>query len=696
MTLTTNLPPMNEYQGNIPEEAVHFSFPNTGEQLQEEELQAIAERIDHPDQIEGSGENNDKKIAAAASSLAEFGLPYNPDISLDNNRTIYKVLSRLRESGALEFVNGKLILDPKKFSDSSFDLVTLGRNKFVPKNQVLELIHDIPVITKESSSENSPVPQVQPLVQFPKSLNDIPKLGTNSIAGLIKLSDCYPSFEQGTPHGKKLFTLPDNSRVELRALLAAEKLQQQFGVPYDTSQNEEFNYRRMQLLNAMEKLQLLKVVDKNLVLDLEAIHSTARIRNTSYITNLAKSKSLPYLENLPAYSTTDYTEQGELKKGAEKKPIILFPHSIEDLAEKSGYPERSKQALVAPWEFGPNTDWLAQYTLRSGETVNAVELFVATMLRRHSKRIGGSLFLHDPATRKEVPFNPHNLYKITGHDPSYRDKNRNLRIVFSNNGYIFAKEALPRLLEEGILKLSDFTRTGGSSTAEMFGDVEREIKPESGMVMLRGEAGSAKYYLGKSAIVEDMPKSERLKLGSGRIFAKPIARNLAGIFQEVEGEKKILRFTLDLLNKEELQKKEDKIRQRLEQQIKDGKREKIEKADITGNVFVGAKEVKERIHRYEPSRFLPQREKESTTEYGNRMAKLGDTGYIIETVQPFFTDAGVNIHKLPWAEQLMLANAFLEGVNREQLKGFARTFKLNGVRTFASLDYDSKLGNKIF
>src|SRR5690606_16851593 len=133
----------------------------------------------------------------------------------------------------------------------------------------------------------------------------------------------------------------------------------------------------------------------------------------------------------PAYSTTDYTEQGELKKGAEKKPIILFPHSIEDLAEKSGYPERSKQALVAPWEFGPNTDWLAQYTLRSGETVNAVELFVATMLRRHSKRIGGSLFLHDPATRKEVPFNPHNLYKITGHDPSYRDKNRNLRIVFS-------------------------------------------------------------------------------------------------------------------------------------------------------------------------------------------------------------------------------------------------------------------------
>jgi hypothetical protein len=105
--------------------------------------------------------------------------------------------------------------------------------------------------------------------------------------------------------------------------------------------------------------------------------------------------------------------------------------------------------------------------------------------------------------------------------------------------------------------------------------------------------------------------------------------------------------------------------------------------------------MRSRMKQYDVTNVIPKREDESAEEYGKRISDLSDFEYVARKFQGFFAEAEIGVHKLPWSEQLILANAISEERDRDRLLGFAKKYGVEGLRTFLAMDYDPELGQDI-
>ena len=432
---------------------------------------------------------------------------------------------------------------------------------------------------------------------------------------------------------------------------------------------------------------VLKALDKYGVISHESgqsIFDSEKLKDWSSRNEInAGHRKLGHLEIIKALSSIT----GKTKIGTEQAVTVL-PKSLEELlgAEKNKYTEKSKTAMLQPWEFGQRQlAWIKPLELESGEQTSLAEIAIGYTLSDWQAERGndGRLTVIHPVSGRRVPFSASMFSEFAGIKPQTSEDKKLLS--FDGNPIKFATKYLPHMLESGILSKEDFRVVAGTETAKQFNVHERNLKPGVPNVGFTNSSGQfANYYIGRDKIV-----GTGIKLDHEHMKAIQLDQETIAIIEEKDGKKTIV-TTFALLAKEELAAIQETAKANL---LKSGK--KAESTKISQNTFVGAKQMKEKMREYSITDFLPARPGETSADYYKRLRPLDNAEFVTEQVQDFFSKAGIGLHNLPWAEQLVLSRALLEGTDQTRLSNFAKQYGLTGVRSFLSLDYDASLGNAI-
>ncbi len=395
------------------------------------------------------------------------------------------------------------------------------------------------------------------------------------------------------------------------------------------------------------------------------------VRVLASTNGLAKSET----ENTPA-------------EKAIARPVMATPANVEDLLAtgQNSYAERNKSALLEPWELGQkHQSWTGAFVLDSGEQVNLAEMAIATTLRKWQAERGndGRLIVTHPVSGQRVPFSASMIHEFAGIKPQTVEDKKLLS--FDGNPLKFATKYLPHLLEGGLLQRSDFRVLAGSRTAAEFNVHERRLNPKAPNVSFSNADGQyANYYVGRQKLV-----GTGIEIDPEHMTARLLDKQTAAIVKEEQGKKTIV-ATFPLLGSEELGQIQESVKRRL---IERGQEPTAK--NVSTNTIIGGKQMKDRVREYSITSYLKPRLGENPAEYYKRLRPLDDPEFVLGKVTSFFQEAGIGIHNLPWAEQLVLARALLEKTSEAKLTQFAKQYGLPGVRTFLSLDYDTNLGHAI-
>ncbi len=366
-------------------------------------------------------------------------------------------------------------------------------------------------------------------------------------------------------------------------------------------------------------------------------------------------------------------------EGEEKeKPVMVFPKSLKEM-QNGEYAVKANKALMQPWELGQVFKyWQKEIKLESGEITNCSELALVKALADFKARRNeqGDLEIFDPEKGQYVKFSGNAFHRLTG--MQFGGARDNIYI----HPVKFAREHLKNLLALGVLKDEDF----GSLGDEIFPGHERKnIPSERPYISFSNSRGeSAKYYLGKGTLA-----GLNISIRKGVTSARKLAPDLVGIIEK-DGLKQRIVATLDLDVSENITNIRNQAAANLEERAG-----KIDFSNVSANAVLKEDYAKKHLKKYNITDYLPPRSGESPEEYFKRIEPLNNEEFVFKTMQRFYSDAGVGTHNLPWSEQLVLARSLLEGMDEKRLANFAKTYGLVGVRTFLSLDYDNKLGNKI-
>ncbi|MFA5991155.1 MAG: GNAT family N-acetyltransferase [Candidatus Doudnabacteria bacterium] len=408
--------------------------------------------------------------------------------------------------------------------------------------------------------------------------------------------------------------------------------------------------------------------------------------NYQRATRLSDGSKLSAWDTIQVLSTLEGVDQDASAQSGENKPVpvIALPRGLKDL-QNGEYVYKARMALLQPWEVAKKFyNWDKPIVLQDGNITNSSELALVKALsdlqaKRNEK---GGLEIYDEKAQKYVKFSGAALKRLTG-------------MIFggsADNIYMnprkFAKEHLQNLLALEIIKSEDFTTLSGSQTADQYGQHERsswsEISPYIYLTNSKGQG--AKYYMGRTKL-----PGLNTEIDHKNMSVKLLAPDLVGVIKTEESKQKII-ATLDLAQGEEIEKVRNREAVRLRQ-----KGGKVSPTLISQGSTFGVDYSKEYLKSYSITNFLRARLNEKPEDYFKRIRILDNQEEVIKQLK-VFEDLGVSMQNLPWAEQLMLCRIALEDQSAQrqsQLRNFARTYGIAGLRTFISLDYDRSLGGRI-
>ncbi len=377
----------------------------------------------------------------------------------------------------------------------------------------------------------------------------------------------------------------------------------------------------------------------------------------------------------------------KFSKPSPEKPVVVIPKDLKQLLEPglNGYAEISQTELVHPWKIsGKFQHWTTPVRLASGDRTNFSEMaFLSGLKKLKAKRNEqGALLLWDDEKKDWVNFSGETFLELSGIYPATQKDKGNISL--KSQGFSFAQNYMPNLIRQGILKKSDFRIYGNSPTAEIHSVNEKPLNKTAHLNFTNSEGLTAKYYLGRNFVTgTKIPKD-------GKVKAKLIAPNLVAIIQIKQNGQEEISHVFNLLDTEELKVLRDSTTERLKQRNIEPTKEAVAQ-----NTTVGEKKVKESMRKYTVTEFLLPKPKEDPALYYQRVRPLDNPEFVLNTVQKFFSEAGVGVHNLPWNEQLMLTRILTEGHELKNLKEFTKEYGITGVRTFISLEYNQNLGEKL-
>lgn len=443
----------------------------------------------------------------------------------------------------------------------------------------------------------------------------------------------------------------------------------------DVPLEAESDKKKEATLSLLQRQGLLTMVEGNWVIDSERFKElgTEGIREGKHVFS---GDLLEALRSIKARDKNDGQDGGDVK--TEPRPVVSLPKSLSSLP--GFYQTAESNSILKPWEISGNSNSIYRpIRLDSGEEITTAELRVAGILLGQLKarrNTAGVLEIWNGESFE--PFTAGSFRKLSGINPTSKTQgNKEMRL--HGNGLAFIQKHLPRLLESGVFQRQDFKVQGGSSTAETFNVNERRLNPKAPFVNFTTAPGrSAKYYIGREKLVGTEERIDPEKMN-----VRLLDPNTAGVVEERHG-KKTLRYVFNLLGEGEVEEKQKLLLQK-----------GMGRRDLPDNVTVSAAEMKQRMNKYNVTDYAPQHSKESARDYAERVSRLSDVGFVTETFQKFFSEAGIGVHRLPWSEQLVLASAILEEKDRDRLLDFAKNYGVNGVRSLLSLDFGRKMGQHI-
>ncbi len=481
---------------------------------------------------------------------------------------------------------------------------------------------------------------------------------------------------------------PEENQAKLAGVLA------EFGVDYDPNISLEQNNSTFRLLQKFNQYGVIEKQSGHLVWDAEKVknfpYGHSNISANRKTVTLADIRAI--LDGLTGYSKADVdAAKGDFSK-LEKRRLLVLPKDIKSIAsaEKEGWPQASSEALIHPWELGKqNYDWVAPIELASGEEVNLAELAVAYKLQHDlhaQKNNKGQLEISpDPGKAPYKKFSARLFNKLVNINPVSRGASR--MVSFESSPVEFTHDYLPNLVKLGFFnEQKDFRRIAGRVTEDRFRPHPRRLNPKVPYLHFSNSKHPfAKYYIGREKIV-----GLNIPVDSETMEAQMLDQDTAGILQkDAEGRRKIL-CIFSLFFKEDLDPRYKKEEERLT-----AKYGSASPTKVTQGISISGSEMEKRIRAYDTTEFLPPRPDEKPADYFRRIRPLDDVEFVLQKVHGFFVDSGIGVQNLPWAEQLVLSRALLENRDSQRLVNFAKTQGLAGVRSFLSLDYDKKMGNRI-
>ncbi len=409
--------------------------------------------------------------------------------------------------------------------------------------------------------------------------------------------------------------------------------------------------------------------DGRMVIDTEALldgRFQAHFRKNGKITaqaepymrksgNAVSSLLATTFESTPVISRADYDE--ELRTGIPAQPRTLMydPHTPEEAFTIGTI--KNSDFHVAGWEFGQNYSTSPFTAPQKEGDANFFETSIAALLY-HPKYGNGH---RDPKGKLQVWWPSKKAFR-----PISADWFREFRAFGSYNldsasitgsPLVFLRTNAPELLRRGLIRSSDFVVTAGSESYER----QRFRRPiRRGVVMIEGIS----YFIGKT---KEFENAEVVILMPG----------IAGIItQDSLSKYPTLTYTFALLRR-------DNPDLTLWKQGK----------NTYGYAGKGTFEMKP----FQAEEYIIRKSEESDDAYALRVRRsIQDINFLLQFSDRISTETGVNIAKLKFGEQNIIADSVREQKEKpERMIKFIETFKLPGLRTFLALEEDKSLGRDI-
>ena len=444
---------------------------------------------------------------------------------------------------------------------------------------------------------------------------------------------------------------------------------------YTDEEKKKFSQKKVEkFFSILEKNNI--IISKNpLVLDLEKakdvllsvnLHNQGIIPFKRNIDNSDQAKIenryLPFLDcfnllgQLKCFSKEEFNmKEGKIKDDKEKlHPAFNLPKNKQDLAS-GNMPDKYLDFM----DFVKKPFFLLEkVVLEDGTDTNYFEIFLAKKLREfkaHRDQFG-KLKITDPFDGQIKNYSLELMYKIIGKkfgSKIDREPGENEGNIMS--GSFLSQKFLKNLFDATVFEVEDLKILGNTPANEIYSANEKRLNPKAPYVSFSNKFGGARYYIGRNEIVGTNKKIDE------NLYSKQLDDNLVGILEKIPNKTTRLLYVFNGLNKEEYEEKKQKV----------------------DELFIHQNKI-------------PKKEKESTEEYAERISRLSDFNYVMNSFRKFFSEIQIGVHKLSWAEQLSIANFLLDQKNDDTLKSFAKEHKINGLRTFLSIEQGGKpMGDKI-
>lgn len=439
---------------------------------------------------------------------------------------------------------------------------------------------------------------------------------------------------------------------------------------------------REKFLQILEKENILERIDGNFVIDLERFQKSnfneylGMIDGKKFTTTRINVYNL--LSDLDVVSKADYEkkqEQGDDE--IRKKKLFYMPESLSEALDVEKI-KNNEEHYLNIWDINneKNIYWDEKIIAKDGERINLNEYYIAYKLFKEfgAKREDGILKVFDKEKQDYVDITYDWFVENVGY---FGHK------ITKNGLHNFLNSECSNLLKKEILSLNDFTKRTNQKGEYI---LRKEYRGSDFKDKMEVMFFSVKYYIGRGDELEFFGE----KFPKKNIKIVLLDKNTAGVVVMHEG-RETLKYTFDLLNKEDKNKKKS--------EISDNSEKKLKPEEISARTYVNKKEIKNRLEKFSANQLVFKRKDEGKDEYEEKISNITDYSYVKKVSEKFFEDCKVGIHNdLSWKEQVWLASAVYELGTKgkyDLLVNFVKKLGTEGMQSFLNCETDIENAPKI-
>jgi hypothetical protein len=394
-------------------------------------------------------------------------------------------------------------------------------------------------------------------------------------------------------------------------------------------------------------------------------------RTKEFNIKLTPINTYKILGDIKVISREEYEEWALSGVKPEAKPLFNIPEDMDDAFNIENI--KNKRYHLDVWEMYKNVPWgIIDILTKDGNSIGGRELYLAIKIFRDLQGQRGK-----DGVLKIFDQNKNTFVKISN------PKLIEMGVITGVKGIRkILTESCHNLLASGIIRFDDFGIITNGDSGEIF---RKEFISTNSRNVFKVMINSVNYYIGRKFFIY---RDEKIPIKNIKIVV--LDKKNGGVVRMYEGREELI-YTFRLLDDNEIKEKRNKVNKKYNGRLTENQ--------ISARVGVNKRELDLRMKKYSVTEIVPKKDNETPEEYGDRIGNLPDYGYVQKVTKKLSEKIGVGIHNLDWREQLQVATMEYEtGVvsNSKDFIKFADRYKLNGLRTFLSLEQGGEeMGEKI-